>query len=106
MAAQPAGHIWLAKLFCVACKVFLRRCYSHGKAYLAFSGKYKGLNQNLLLFGFPEISSDLQRRPFFFVFTYFWGQIPEILAKVSTDFVQQTCNYLEINFGKKAYGPQ
>ena len=44
--------------------------------------------------------------------TFFWsspafgGQIPETLAEVSTDFVQQTCNYLEFNSGKKACGPK
>ena len=53
-----------------------------------------------------EISIDLRRRPFFLVFTYFWGQIPEILAKVNTDFIQQTCNYLEFNLGENACGPQ
>ena len=55
---------WPAKLFCVAPKVFLRDWFPFGKAYLAVSGKYKGLNQNLL-FVFPEISTDLRRRPFF-----------------------------------------
>ena len=71
--------------------------------------------------GFSEISSDLRRRLFFFgprlllgtdsrntgrnqhrfvaktfflVFTCFWGQIPETLAEVKTDFVQQTCNLI------------
>ena len=43
---------------------------------------------------------------FFLVFNYFLGQIPEILAKVSTDFIQQTCNFLEFNLGKNARGPQ
>ena len=42
-AGQPnpwtAGHIWSAKLFCVARKVFLRGWFPHGKAHLVFSGK-------------------------------------------------------------------
>ena len=46
-------------------------------------------------FGFAE-------KTFFLVFTYFWGQIPKILAKVSTDFVQQTCTYMEFNLGEDA----
>ena len=50
-------------------------------------------------FGFAE-------KTFFLVFTYFWGQIPKILAKVSTDFVQQTCTYMEFNLGEDAYGQQ
>ena len=55
--------------------------------------KLFGRNQNHLLilqnqFGFAA-------KTFLFLSSlYFWGQISEILAKVSTDFVQQTCNYL------------
>ena len=72
-------------------------------------------------------------KTFFLVFTYFWGQIPKILTEINTDlrrrpfflssltfgdrypkywpkwapiFVQQTCNYLELNLGKNAFGPQ
>ena len=43
---------------------------------------------------------------FFKVFAYFLGQIPVKLAKVSNDFVQRNCNYLEFNLGKNARGPQ
>ena len=55
-----------------------------------------------------EISTDLQRRPFFFglYLVSKYQQIPEILAKVSTNIVQQTWNYLEFNLGKNACGPQ
>ena len=45
-------------------------------------------------------------KTFFLVFSYFGGQIPEILAEVSTDFVRQTCNYLEFNLGKNTCGLQ
>ena len=33
-------------------------------------------------------------KTFFLIFTNFRGQTPEILAEMSTDFVQQSCNYL------------
>ena len=42
----------------------------------------------------------------FFGFHLLLEKIPEILTEVSTDFVQQTCNYLEFNLGKNACGPQ
>ena len=95
----PEGHIWPTKLFCVARKVFLRGRFPHGKAYLAFSGKQNVLNQNLLLFGYPEIRFDLRRRPFFLVFTYFWGQIPKILTEINTDLRRRPFFYLHLLFG-------
>ena len=99
----PVGHIWPAKLFCVARKIFLRGWFPHGKAYLAFSGNQTKTFFCLVL---PKSVRICGEDLFFLVFAYFLGQIPEILAKVSTDFVQQTCNYLEFNLGKNACGPQ
>ena len=58
---------------------------------------------------FPYYSGNLAPicvEDLFLLFTYFWGQVPEILVEVGTDFVQQTFNYLEFNLGKNACGLQ
>ena len=88
------------------------------------------------MFGFPKISSDLQRRSFFFflVFTYFWGQIlknwpksalicgvdlffglhlllgkdPRYTSRSEHRFCATNLQlqYMEFNLGKNACGPQ
>ena len=124
----PAGHIWPAKLFCVAREAVLRgprglfaRLISSWKGLLSILWQIKRskpkpsfvwYSQNQfgfaaktfffrlhLLFGADSCNTDgnqlrFAAKTFFFVFTFFLRQIPVILAKVSTDFVKQTCNYL------------
>ena len=88
---QRSCFVWPARSFC-AVDFLWERLTQH---FLA----NKSLNQNLLVFGFPEISSDLRGRLFFLVFTYFLGQISVILSEINTNLRRRLFFGLHLLFG-------
>ena len=87
------GHIWPARSFC-AIDFLMERLTQH------FLRNKKVQTKPFFCLVLPKSLRICGEDLFFLVFTYFLGLIPEILAKVSTDFVLQTCNYLEFNLAK------
>ena len=118
---------WPAMLFCVRARYFCEVDFLVERRTI--SGQINRSKPKPSSDWFSQNQLDLRRRPFFFFGFHlvlgtdshkigknqhrfslwssptFGVKIPETLAKVSTDFVQQTCNYLEFNIGKNACGP-
>ena len=82
---QPAGHIWPAKLFCMACKVFLRGTVDFLMERLTILWQIERRSKPNPSVLFIQNQFGFAAKTFFLVFTYFWGQILMKLSKISSD---------------------